>query len=190
MMPTCADIITRALRKSRVYAAGETPSADDMADGLDELQNLYEQWGSNGMFGRLTDVLTADDYEASPNERITVTDSATITIPTSFEADGEDYPPYDTAFIEVIDVDGGSVTRYIYESGAWVEISNLALVDEAPLAGKGRGGLAACLALTFAEEFGERAQVGPGVMRQAAAFKTGLSLKAGGDAMRTAPDYF
>jgi hypothetical protein len=188
MMPTCRDIITRALRKARVYAAGETPSDDDMADGLDELQNLYEQWGSNGMFGRLADVLTADDYEASPNERITVTDAATVTIPTSFETDGEDYPAYDTAFIEVVDVDAGTVTRYLWESGAWVEISGLGLNDEAPLAGKGRSGLAACLAIPLAEEFGTN--VGPGVARQAGAFKTGLSLKYGSDAQRTASDYF
>ncbi len=187
-MPTCADIITRALRKARVYSAGESPSADDMADGLDELQNLYEQWGSNGMFGRLADVKTSDDYEASPNERITVSDSAVITIPTAFEVDGEDYPPFDTAFIEVVDVDAASVTRYLYESGSWVGISNLALTDEAPLAGKGRSGLSACLALAYAEEFG--AQVGPGVARQAAAFKTGLSMKYGSDANRSTPDYY
>lgn len=189
-MPTCQDIITRALRKARVYAAGETPSADDMQDGLDELQNLYEQWGANGMFGRLTDVLTADDYEAGPNERITVTDSATITIPTEIDRDDsdEDASPYDTAFVEIIDVGSATVTRYLYESGAWVEISDLGLDDEAPLAGKGRGGLASCLALAIAEEYGN--QVSAAVMRQAASFKTGLSLKLGSDAQRTAPDYF
>lgn len=187
-MPTVSDIITRALRKCRVYAAGETPSADDMADGLDELQNLYEQWGSNGMFGRLADVLADDNYEASPNERITVTGSAVVTIPTSFEIDGEAYPPYDTAFIEVVDTVEATVARYLYESGSWVSINDLALTDEAPLAGKGRGGLSACLALAFAEEFGE--QVGPGVMRQAASFKTGLSMKYGSDAERSTPEYF
>ncbi len=187
-MPTCRDIITRALRKARVYAAGEAISNDDMNDGLDELQSLYEQWGSNGMFGKLTDVLTDEDYEASANERITATGSAVITIPTSFEVDGEDYPPYDTAFVEVIDTVAETVTRYLYESGAWVTISDLALDDEAPLAGKGRGGLSACLALAYAEEFGE--QVGPGVIRQAGSFKTGLSLKQGGDAYRSTPDYF
>jgi hypothetical protein len=188
MMPTCQDIITRALRKARVYAAGETPSAEDMADGLEELQNLYEQWGSNGMFGRLADVYTNDDYEAAPNERITITDGGVVTIPDTVEDDGSDYPPYDTAFVEVIDVAGDSVERHIYENGAWTLISGLALSDEAPLASKGRSGLAACLALAYAEEFG--AQIGPGVMRQAAAFKTGLSLKYGGDAQRTAPDYY
>lgn len=187
-MPTCRDIITRALRKAKVYAAGETPSDEDMSDGMDELQNLYEQWGSNGMFGRLSDVLTNADYEAAPNERVTATDSAVVTIPTTVDDDGTDFPPFDMAFLEVIDTVAETVTRYIYSNGAWVEISDLTLDDEAPLASRGRGGLAACLALAYAEEFG--AEVGPGVQRQAASFKTGLSLKYGGDAQRTAPDYF
>lgn len=187
-MPTCRDIITRSLVKAKVYSPGETPSAEDMESGLDELQNLYEQWGSNGMFGRLADVLADTDYDASPNERITATGSAVITIPTSFEIDGEDYPPYDTAFIEVIDTVATTVSRYIYESGAWVAIGNLTLDSTAPLAGKGRGGLAACLALTLAEEFG--GEIGPGLARQAGSFKTGLSMKQGGDALRSTPDYF
>jgi len=185
-MPTCRDIITRALRKARVYAAGEEPSAEDMADGLDELQNLYEQWGSGGMFGRLSDVHTNADYEASPGERVVLTEDATVTIPETIYDDGSDYPPYDLSFIEVIAPD--SVTRYLYSGGRWVEIGALGLDDEAPLANRGRGGLAACLALAYAEEFG--AEVGPGVARQAAAFKTALSLKMGSDAARTAPDYF
>jgi hypothetical protein len=159
-----------------------------MADGLDELQNLYEQWGSNGMFGRLFDVFVDDDYDAAPNERVTATGSGTITIPTTVSVDGEETTPYDTAFIEVVDTVAGTVSRYLYESGAWVELGNLALSDEAPLAGKGRGGLSACLALAYAEEFG--ASVGPGVARQAASFKTGLSMKYGSDALRSTPDYF
>lgn len=187
-MPTCRDIITRALRKARVYAAGEDPSSEDMTDGMDELQNLYEQWGSNGMFGRLADVATDSDIDAEPNQRITTTASAVITIPTEFDRDGEDLPPYDLAFLEVVDTVAATVTRYIYENGAWVTIGGLTLDDEAPLSNRGRGGLSACLALAYAEEFGET--VGPGVARQAASFKTGLSLKLGSDAQRTTPDYF
>lgn len=188
MMPTCAEIITRALRKARVYAAGEAPSDEDMSDGLDELQNLYEQWGTGGMFGALTDVLTSSDYDALPNQRVTVTDGAVVMLPGTVDRDEGELTPYDVAFLEVIDQDASSVTRYLYENGNWIETSGLALTDEAPLSGRGRSGLAACLALSFAEEFG--AQVGPGVIRQAAAFKTGLSLKLGSEAQRTAPEYY
>lgn len=187
-MPTCRDIISSSLRKARIYAPGETPSADDMADGLDELQNLYEQWGSNGMFGRLSDVLTNAAYEAAPNERVTATNSAVVTIPTTIDDDGTEFPPFDMAFIEVINTVAATVTRYIYSNGAWVSISSLTLDSEAPLSNKGRSGLAACLAMSFAEQFGS--QIGPGVMRQATSFKMGLSLKHGGDAQRTAPEYF
>ena len=188
MAVTVRDIITRSLVKAKVYSPGETPSAEDMESGLDELQNLYEQWGSNGMFGRLADVLVSAAYTASANERITATASAVITIPTSFEIDGEDFPPYDTAFIEVINTVAATVTRYLYESGSWVTISSLTLDSTAPLAGKGRSGLAACLALSLAEEFG--GEIGPGLARQAGSFKTGLSMKQGGDALRSTPDYF
>ena len=187
-MPTCADIITRALRKARVYAPGETPSDDEMNDGLDELQNLYEQWGSAGMFGRLKDVLVSLDYEAAPGERIIVSAAAVITIPTSLSVDGEIVPPYDTSYIEVIDTVALTVTRYLFENGAWTAIGALLLTSQAPLATKGRTGLAACLAMAYAEEFGS--QIGPDVARQAAAFKTALSLKWGADAARSTPDYF
>ena len=188
MVVTCRDVITAALRKTKVYGSGETPTDADMTDGLDELQNLYEQWGSNGMFGRLSDVYTNAAYEAAPNERVTVTNSGVVTIPVTIDDEGQDYPPYDMAFVEVIDTVAATVTRYLYENGAWATISDLTLDTVAPLAGKGRAGLAACLALTLADEFG--GTVGPGTARQAGAFKTGLSMKLGGDANRTAPDYF
>jgi len=189
-MPTCRDIITRALQKARVYAAGETPSVEDITNGLDELQHLYEMWGANGMFGRLADVYTSSDYEAAPNERVTATNNAAVTIPTTVTDDGSDFPPFDMAFVEVIDTVALTVKRHIYSGGKWVEISGLGLDVEAPLANRGRAGLAACLALAYAEEFGPAATVGPGTERQAAAFKTGLAMKYGGDAARTAPDYF
>lgn len=188
MPVTCRDTITRALRKVRVYGAGITPSNEDAEDALDELKNLYEQWATSGMFGRIADVTTAEDYDANPGERIRVTETATVTIPTEFAEDGVDYPPYDMSYIEVVDVPNQEVLRYIYENGAWVEINALTLDSEAPLATRGNGGLAACLALALADEHGVSA--GPMVVRQAAAFKTGLSLKLGSDAPRTAPDYF
>ena len=187
-MPTCSDIIARAFRKTGIYSPGEIPSDEDMADGLDELQNLYEQWGSNGMFGRLADVYVNSNYEAAPNERVTVSNAAIVTIPVTIADDGEDFPPYEMAFVEVIDPVLVSVTRYLYSAGSWVLISGLTLTGEAPLSHRGRAGLAACLALALAEEFG--AQAGGGVMRQAASFKTGLAMKYGADATRTAPDYF
>jgi hypothetical protein len=185
-MPTCRDIITRALRKVRIYGAGEEPSTEDANDALDELQNLYEQWGSGGMFGRLNDTIQTDDYEAEPFDRVTIS-GGTVTLPDT-QPDDDEKPPYALSFIEVIDTDNDTVTRYLYDNGAWTDIAGLTLNDEAPLANYGRSGLAACLALSLAEEHG--AAVGPGVMRQAGAFKTAISLKTSSEMKRTAPAWF
>lgn len=185
-MPTCRDIITRAMQKARILAAGETPSADEADTGMDELQNLYEQWGSSGMFGRLTDVEVSAAYTAGLGERIRLTNASVITLPTVNE--DTDLPPYDMSFVEVVDVPNGTIARHLYENGAWVEIGRLELSSEAPLSSKGRSGLAACLAQALAEEFGT--QISPMVARQARVFKTNLSLKLGGDAARTAPSYY
>lgn len=185
-MPTCRDIITRALRKAKVYSPGEDPTAEDMADGLDELQNLYEQWGANGMFGRLTDTVQEDGYEAEAFQRIQIA-SGTVTLPTERDDDDE-LPPYSLSFIEVVNTGDSTVTRYLYENGAWVTISDLSLEDEAPLAGRGSAGLAACLAMALAEEYG--AELGPLTARQAAAFKIGLATRHGSDAPRTGSDFY
>jgi hypothetical protein len=185
-MTTCRDVIQRAFRKIKIYSPGETVSADDAADGLEELQSLYESWGSNGMFGRLSDRIETADYEAEPFQRITIS-GGTVTLPTSLVED-DTLPPYALSFIEVIDTDAETVTRYLYENGAWVEIGALSLDDEAPLANRGPAGLAACLAINLAEEYG--GEIGPMTARQAGSFKTGLSLKLGSDAPRTGPDYY
>lgn len=187
-MATCLEVIIRAYQKAKILGVGEEPTADESADALIELQGLYENWAANGMFGRLADVATNDDYEANPNERIRITDGGTVTLPETVEDDGDDYPPFELAFIEVIDVDAETVTRHIYENGAWVEITNLVLADQAPLSGRSSAGLSACLALVLADEFG--GQVGRTTVAQAVGFRTGLALKLGGDAARSAPDYF
>lgn len=183
-MPTCRDVITRAFRKAKVYGTGESPSAADLADAMDELQSLYEQWGSNGMFGRLTDKLEESDYDAQPFERVQ-TAGGTITLPDTQEFDTE-AAPFSLSFIEVIDTDAETVTRYLYENGAWVTINALTLDDEAPLSGRGMAGLAACLAMEMGEWGGE---IGPGIARQAAAFKAGLATRLGTETAYTAPEW-
>jgi len=183
-MTTCRDIITRALRKARVYGAGQVPSSEDMEDGMAELQSLYEAWGSGGMFGRLSDIIAEDDYEANPGERVTAAAGVVVTLVTPDEE--EDKPPFDIGFAEV--VQDGFVTRSLYENGAWVTISDLTLDSVAPLANRGQGGLAACLAINLADEFG--GSVGPAIVRQAGSFRMALATKHGSDAKRTAPEYF
>jgi hypothetical protein len=182
-MATCRDVITRALRKIRVYGAGEPVSPEDMADGLTELQNLYHEWAANGMFGTLEDVLTNGEYEAAPGERIRITGTDEVILPEDVD-DGE-FPPYDLSLIEIVR-DDNEIERHLYDRGSWVRIDTLGLDDTAPLAH--RGNLESALAMSLAEDHGKA--LGPLTMRQAISFIRGLSAKRGSDAQVTAADWF
>lgn len=172
---TCRDVVARALRMSGVIPRGEEPEAAELRDGLIVLQSIYSTWLAGGMFGRLKDVYSEDDYDAGEGERITV-DDATITIPTTFDdADGGSRAPREYATIVVVTSTGE--TQYLFSGGQWVDLGNLEAGDNAPLANLGANGLAACLAVAYADEFG--AQVGPGTVLQARNFKTALSYKFG-----------
>lgn len=48
-MTTCNDIVTRALRRIRVVAVFETPSAEDAAVGLQQLNGMMFQWPALGV---------------------------------------------------------------------------------------------------------------------------------------------
>jgi len=184
-MPTVRDIIIRAFSKAKITSSGEEPTSDEINDGLEEYRSMIEQFATGGMFGRLRDVYENSDYDAQPGERVTLTNGATATLPTDVD---DERAPYDLSYIELIDRDAETVERHLYENGGWVPIHNLSLSDEAPLASRGRSGLSACLAMILADEFG--GEVGAATMRQAAAFKTSLSLKLGGSAERPTAEYF
>lgn len=49
-MTTARDIVTRALSELRVVAAGETPSADDLAAGLDALNAMIAAWRTESIY--------------------------------------------------------------------------------------------------------------------------------------------
>lgn len=48
-MATARDIITRALKRLRVLASGETPTSDEAADCLDALNDMLSAWAINGI---------------------------------------------------------------------------------------------------------------------------------------------
>lgn len=169
-MATCRDIVSRALHMARVVDREDDPTAAELRDGLTVLQTLYDQWLVGGMFGRLTDVYESDSYEASEGQRIFL-DTGTVTLPTEID----DRKPRDLVAIEAFDSEGRRA--WIWDRTAWVRIDSLADSDDAPLAERGVNGLAACVALNYAEEFG--AEVTANVLRQCAAFKTALSYKFG-----------
>jgi hypothetical protein len=70
---TARDLITAALRRLGVVAAGETPSADDVSDSLERLNDLIDAWGTERLSiyqtVRSTWTLTADvaSYTIGPS---------------------------------------------------------------------------------------------------------------------------
>lgn len=189
-MTSCLDVITLAMLQPRILAMGETPTDDEGETGLEALQGLYESWFVGGMFGSMSDEIEGASTTAAPFQRIRHPTAAVITLPTTIDDDGDTFPPYDLSIIELYNTTTSSLTRYLYDAsaGGWVNIGALAIGDTAPLAARGRDGLAACLALSLAEYYGE--SIGPGVMQRARNFKQALSFKLGADRPRSAVEWF
>ena len=82
-MATCLDIITHALKLSKVLSSGEEPTADESRDGLVALQSLYDQWRTGGMFGELCDYTLEVDETAEEGMRYYVPAGLTLTDATS-----------------------------------------------------------------------------------------------------------
>lgn len=183
MATTVRDIVTRALHMSRIVARGEDPDADELRDGVTGLQSLYSQWLIGGMFGTLADVYSADSYEAGEGQRIFL-DSGTVTLPDFIDNDRK---PRDLVAIETNDPTNGR-QAFIWDRTAWVRIDSLTENDDAPLADRGVNGLAACLAMVYADEFGQ--EIGQAVVRQASAFKTALALRLGSETDPVAGQYY
>lgn len=170
-MATCRDIVSRALRMGGVISKGEDPEAAELSDGVMALQGLYDGWFTGGMFGRLKDYYTEDDYDAEVGQRVFIT-SGTVTLPDLVD---DEHPPRDLAAIEINDADGRQA--WIWDRQEWVRIDTLAAADEAPLSNRGAEGLAACLAVSIMEEYG--ASPGPVTVAKAGAFRTNLRLRFG-----------
>lgn len=207
-MPTCRDIITTALRKCRVIGSGDTPSAEDAADAMDNLQGLYDSWANYGVFGRLTDVLATESGEAREYTRVRYTTGLTITLPLTltassydygfpdrpydygFQASQEERPPLNRALIVLVNMDTGarSVNLYNANAGAWLDLLGLDLNDEAPLAELDRDGLASCLAVSIADEHG--ATLAQTTAMSAGRFQSLLSNRFDATRRDTQTEYF
>lgn len=193
-MATCRLIVSMALRKLGRLGAGREPRVADQTDVLAALQGLYRSWIDAGTFGRLSDVVPLTDMTASENQRI-IRDATTITVtlpefvpalanPLPYGAlypatssgtyDYDKRPPHDGSVVQIKDTVGGNVESYIYDGTRreWVEIDALQLDDEAPRSNDPHG-LAACLAVEVADEFG--AEIGAATQRQAARFLTAIT---------------
>ena len=189
-MTTCRDIITLALSRGRIIRPGGVPKDGEATEGLSVLQGLYEHWLSVGTFGRLVDRVVTEDTTANPGERIRVDGTYTVTLADTIEDEGEIYPPFDLSAIEIVHSDPYSREISVYEfgRGQWVRLDGLALDDEAPLASRGRLGLADCLASYWIESFG--AEMPRNVAMGAQGFMRSIVWKIGGDVERSSAEYF
>lgn len=189
-MVTCRDIITSAMRQSKTLSMGEDPEPEEADDGLFMLQGMYESLVP--LFGKLSDVIATSDYDANMFERVRYETGTSITLPTTINDAGTDYPPFDLAYIETIDATAGTRAQWVYEAarGAWVALNDLDLDDTAPLVTRGRDGLAALLAAYWADEFGNAEDIPASVKMKAAMFRGSLATKYGGDRSATAAEYF
>lgn len=182
-MTTCRDIVTLALRQARIVGIGRTPRASEAAEGMEALQALYDSMFSDGPLGPFTDVYKTENYTANENERV-IADNITVTIPDTFDDEGETRAPKDLSAIVVLTSTGAN--NYVFSLGEWQVCNNLALDDAAPLANRDKAGLAALLAVQFAEMFG--ATLPPETTRRAYKFKGRISHKFSTD--RGLPEYY
>lgn len=174
MAVTVNDIIAQGLRMARVVPLRGNPTAAEAAMGLDVFQGMLDQWASLGVFGSLKDVYKTADYAPEDvGERIHITSGA-VTLPSIVKRDGDDFPPLDLSLIEVVDAGAATFARWLFDAlkGDWVRVDALALTDDAPLASRGKMGLAACLAVHYCETFGQ--PITPMVKRQADVFIAGI----------------
>lgn len=187
-MTTVRDVVKLALQQARVVGIGRDPKASEAEAGLTAFQSMLDQWVANGMFGRLTDVYETANYTASEGERVIAPTAITVTFPTSLddECNGGTRAPYDLSLIETV-LNGTRVVK-LYDRTGWVNLLGLTLGSNAPLAGRGLAGLAACVARSYAEMFG--AQLGPNTMALALQFQGMISHKFGTERPKEAACYY
>jgi hypothetical protein len=182
-----------ALRKLGKLGAGREPRSADLTDTAAALQGLYTSWIATGAFGRLADVIPTQDYTAGENQRIFRNSDSVLeidlpeTIPTNIDplpynlerdtyganyegVNGNARPPRDGAVVVISDGFTGLTRSFIYDGAVrlWQSIDALGLDDHAPRSDADPHGLAACLALEVADQFG--AEPLPGTAKQAARY--------------------
>ncbi len=171
-MTTCREIVTLALRQARIVGIGRTPRASEATEGLTALQSLYDSMFADGPLAPFADVYATEAYTAQENERI-IADGVTITIPDTIIENGETRTPKDlTAVIVITDT---TQKNYVFSLGRWQVCDSLTLDSTAPLANRDKAGLAALLAMQYAEMFG--AELPPMTARRAMDFRGKLVAK-------------
>lgn len=189
-MATVRQVYTRALRKLRVIASGETPTSEELSDGASVVQGIFNGWIENGMFGRfgvtLSDSIDDLDYFTADGRRYEVTlwespaddDSIELPVRVVDPETGRTTTPPDLAIVELVDETAGTRKTYIYDArvAAWVKISDMTPDSTCPLSGRSLEGIAALVATRVADEFG--ATPGALTLREAGEFVTAIASRA------------
>lgn len=206
-MKTARDVITLSLKKIGVLRSGGEASTSDASDALASLASLYEEWISQGAFGRVRDVVVnvAGEATAYPSVHINeMVDGVTIDLPSVVPYDywytwrpyrdygwGLNVPlggddgnnvPRDKSVIRITSSENTTRATYIYDGTIqrWMRIDNLALTDEAPLSARGFDGLASVLAIRLTELFGAEL-AGPQTLRSANRYSVALVTNYGNE---------
>lgn len=204
-MKTARDAITLSLKKIGVLRSGGEATACDAADALASLASLYEEWISQGAFGRVRDVVVnvAGEATAYPSVHINeMVDGVVINLPSvvpydywytwrpyrdygwglnvPLGGDDGDNVPRDKSVIRITSSESTTRATYIYDGTIqrWMRIDNLALTDEAPLSARGFDGLASVLAVRLTELFGSEL-AGPQTLRSANRYSVALVTNYG-----------
>lgn len=128
-METVRDLVLLAGKKWRVFSSGETPTTDELADGLSAFQMLIDE-----LCVDWTDVDASAPHEAREDERIKTT--STVTLPTLVDdpdAENGERRPRLGAKVLVIDADGETLSLYRADKGAWFTASALTLESDLPI---------------------------------------------------------
>lgn len=192
-MATVQTIINRALAKLGVIGAGEDPEDNDNALCFQALKGVYRHLRTAGAFGTIYEVFpNTESYFANENEHIIRNADVTkvVILPESvanIEGQGdygvptftvdENYvrAPRDMAYIAITDQATSTTLDYLYDgqNALWRCIETMTLNDVAPLSFRDENGLAACLAMHVADEFGQ--QVTQLISRSANRFEEGVT---------------
>ena len=147
-METVRDLILLAGKKWRVFASGETPSADELADGLSAFQSLIDSVAVGW-----TDLDKTSGYTAKEDERIRTT--ATVTLPTLVDGDCGQRRPRQGAKVLVITGTTPVLSLYRGDLGAWMTANALTLDSPIPLDASLHNTAADALAGRYCDMFGE-----------------------------------
>jgi hypothetical protein len=215
-MATVRAAINEAMRAIRAVAAGDDPTADELAVGLGAAQDLVME--IHEARGPLLDIDVSADYTPGENQRVRVVqgDTVAITLPNSvslfWQWDPYDYgfvpgypgqppagstgaadniewrPPRDGARIEIV---GTTQGLYFYRAdlNAWMPALGLTIDTELPFNARLTSAFAALLAERLLEVVSD-ATPSPNLLKRIARGRSAIFLQSGRRHTHRVGEYF